>query len=50
MYSLDFEFSHQEPRTKESVGTDIGGRIMLIPGNKLGDVARDMATKFPPPS
>lgn len=49
IHSLDFEYSHQEPRTKESVGTDIAGRVMLIPSSKLGEVVTEMAERFPTP-
>ncbi|KAG8824975.1 Mss4p nuclear export [Serendipita sp. 401] len=50
MYSLEFDFSHQEPRTNDTFGEDIAGRVMLIPGDKLGAIVQDMSSKFPSPS
>ncbi|KAG8835785.1 Mss4p nuclear export [Serendipita sp. 399] len=50
IHTLDFDFSHQEPRTKETFGEDIIGRVMLITESKLNAITQDMASKFPPPS
>ncbi|PVF97541.1 hypothetical protein CPB86DRAFT_706801 [Serendipita vermifera] len=50
MFSLDFDFSHQFPREKDSFGHDLGGRIMLVSKDRLPQVVQNMQGAFPPPS
>jgi len=48
-YGLDFDYSHQEPRDRDSFGTDIAGRMMLVPTGKLDEMVQAMTTRFPAP-
>jgi len=36
----------QQPRDKESFGLDTRGRIMLVPGEKLGELVRGLGERF----
>ncbi|KAI0369884.1 hypothetical protein BV20DRAFT_967212 [Pilatotrama ljubarskyi] len=50
-HSLDYTFTHAQPREKEDAfGLDTGGRMMLIPADRLRDVAAALAQAFPQPS
>jgi protein BCP1 len=49
MFSLDFDFSHQYPREKDSFGHDLGGRIMLVSKDRLLRIVQNMQAMFPPP-
>jgi protein BCP1 len=48
-HTLDFDYSHQEPRDRDSFGTDVAGRMMLIPSAKLDQMVQAMTAKFPVP-
>ncbi|KAI0638883.1 p21-C-terminal region-binding protein-domain-containing protein [Trametes polyzona] len=49
-HTLDYTFTHAQPRTEEAFGLDTGGRMMLIPANRLRDIAAALAEAFPQPS
>jgi len=50
LHTRDYDFTHREPREgPEAFGTDIGGRAMLIPAAKLGELVQTMAEAFPQP-
>ncbi|KAL1952423.1 hypothetical protein VTO73DRAFT_1572 [Trametes versicolor] len=49
-HTLDYTFTHAQPRTEEAFGLDTGGRMMLIPTSRLRDIAAALAEAFPQPS
>ncbi|CDO71738.1 hypothetical protein BN946_scf184920.g22 [Trametes cinnabarina] len=49
-HTLDYNFTHAQPRGEDAFGLDTGGRMMLIPANRLRDMAVALAEAFPPPS
>ncbi len=50
LHTSNYDFTHHEPREgPEAFGTDIGGRAMLIPAAKLGELVQTVAEAFPQP-
>ncbi|KAI0324449.1 hypothetical protein GY45DRAFT_1331533 [Cubamyces sp. BRFM 1775] len=49
-HTLDYAFTHAQPREADSFGLDTGGRMMLIPANRLRDIGAALAEAFPQPS
>ncbi|KAI0656746.1 p21-C-terminal region-binding protein-domain-containing protein [Cubamyces menziesii] len=49
-HTLDYTFTHAQPREADSFGLDTGGRMMLIPATRLRDIATALAEAFPQPS
>ncbi|KAI8983274.1 p21-C-terminal region-binding protein-domain-containing protein [Trametes punicea] len=49
-HTLDYNFTHAQPRGEDAFGLDTGGRIMFLPANRLRDVATALAEAFPQPS
>ncbi|KAI0762480.1 p21-C-terminal region-binding protein-domain-containing protein [Fomes fomentarius] len=49
-HTLDYTFTHTQPREPESFGLDTGGRMMVIPATRLRDVAAALAEAYPQPS
>ena len=50
VHTLDYSFTNTEPREKDSFGLDVGGRMMLLPANKLPQLIEALNEEFPPPS
>jgi protein BCP1 len=49
-HSLDFSLSNALPRDKESFGLEQGGRLILIPADKLPQLISNLAAAFVQPS
>ncbi|KAI0668611.1 p21-C-terminal region-binding protein-domain-containing protein [Trametes maxima] len=49
-HTLDYAFTHSQPREEDSFGLDTGGRMMLIPAARLRDIAAALAEAYPQPS
>ncbi|KAI0761168.1 p21-C-terminal region-binding protein-domain-containing protein [Trametes elegans] len=49
-HTLDYAWTHAQPREDDAFGLDTGGRMMLIPANRLRDIAAALAEAFPQPS
>ncbi|GBE78634.1 Protein bcp1 [Sparassis crispa] len=47
VHSLDYAFPHAQPRED---GLDLGGRMMLVPANRLRDLVAALADSYPSPS
>lgn len=46
-HSLDFSLSNALPREKESFGLEQGGRLILLPADKLPQLISNLAAAFP---
>ncbi|KAI0717511.1 p21-C-terminal region-binding protein-domain-containing protein [Cerioporus squamosus] len=49
-HTLDYTFTHAQPRDAEAFGLDTGGRMMLVPAARLRNVATALAEAYPQPS
>ncbi|TBU30780.1 p21-C-terminal region-binding protein-domain-containing protein [Dichomitus squalens] len=49
-HTLDYTFTHSQPRDADSFGLDIGGRMALVPATRLRDLAATLAEAYPQPS
>ncbi|KAH9891208.1 p21-C-terminal region-binding protein-domain-containing protein [Cubamyces lactineus] len=49
-HTVDYTFTHAQPREADSFGLDTGGRVMLIPASRLRDIGAALAEAFPQPS
>lgn len=49
-HTLDYTFTHAQPRDAEAFGLDTGGRMMLVPAARLRNVAAALAEAYPQPS
>ena len=49
-HTLDYTFTHAQPRDSESFGLDTGGRMMLVPAARLREIAAALAEAYPQPS
>jgi len=45
-YSMNYEFTHKQVREEDAFGADIGGKLMLIPADKLKEVVDEMAERY----
>jgi len=48
-YTLDYSFTTTQPREKDSFGLDLGGRLMLVPADKLPLIVTSLSEVFAPP-
>ncbi|KAF8525254.1 p21-C-terminal region-binding protein-domain-containing protein [Hysterangium stoloniferum] len=49
-HTLDYEFSNKQPREQDSFGTDVAGRLMLMPADRFPALVRAMAEAYPEPT
>ncbi|KAI0075925.1 hypothetical protein K474DRAFT_1663691 [Panus rudis PR-1116 ss-1] len=49
-HTIDYSFTNSQPREKDSFGLDTGGRLMLIPAEKLPLIVTALSERFAPPS
>ncbi|KAI0757551.1 p21-C-terminal region-binding protein-domain-containing protein [Daedaleopsis nitida] len=49
-HTVDYTFTHTQPREADAFGVDTGGRMMLVPAGRLREVAAALAEAYPQPS
>ena len=50
-HTLDYTFTHTQPREADAFGLDMGGRMALIPATtRLRDLGATLAEAYPQPS
>ncbi|KZT08998.1 uncharacterized protein LAESUDRAFT_742221 [Laetiporus sulphureus 93-53] len=50
LHSLDYKFTHSQPREQGAFGLDQGGRMMLVPAARLRELVTVLTGAYPPPS
>ncbi|VDB99354.1 unnamed protein product [Peniophora sp. CBMAI 1063] len=45
-HSVDYEFTHAQPREEDSFGLDLGGRMMLLSADRLPQLVHEMTEAF----
>ncbi|KAH7922392.1 hypothetical protein BV22DRAFT_1037516 [Leucogyrophana mollusca] len=48
-HSVDYAFTNAQPREKDSFGLDTGGRMMLVPANRLQELVNIISEVYKPP-
>ncbi|CAL1696988.1 unnamed protein product [Somion occarium] len=49
-HTLDYSFTNAQPREQDSFGLDVGGRMMLVPADRLSNLVATLNETFAPPS
>jgi len=50
LHSLDYAFTHSQPREEDAFGLDMGGRMMLLPATRLSQLVATLTEAYSPPS
>jgi len=50
VHTLDYEFSNKQARTQDSFGTDVAGRLMLVPADQFPALVQAIVEAYPEPT